>query len=139
MSIYREFLLRTADDWRALTAFIKSNAKAFAEKGEPLRLIVTSDERKRTSEQNRFWHGPVLDAITEQAWWQGKQYPKIFWKEYFRQRYLLRDEFVTPEGEVVQVFWSTADSKFSVGMMKEFLDKVMVEAGTQWGVDFEGF
>ena len=79
----------------------------------------------------------MLDTITQQAWWNVRQYPKEFWKEYFRKRYLLKDEYETPEGEIVQVYWSTADKKFSVGMMSDFLNKVQAEASSEWGVEFE--
>ena len=65
-AIYREFPLRSPSAWQALVAFVKANAAACLEKGKPLRLIVTQDEKKRTLEQNRFFHGPVLDAITQQ-------------------------------------------------------------------------
>jgi hypothetical protein len=134
-ALYREFPLRTAAVWPAVVAFIKANAQSFAEKGECLRIIITSDEKKRTLEQNRFFHGPVLDAITAQAWWNGKQYPKEFWKEYFRKLYLLKSEYETPDGEIVQVYWSTAD--LSVGDMSAFLNKVQADAGNDWGVIFE--
>jgi hypothetical protein len=134
MSLYREFVLRGPTIWQAFVAFVRVNAKACNDRGRPLRVIVTEDERKRTVEQNRFFHGPVLDAITDQAWWEGRQYPKEFWKEYFRRRYLLKDEYQTPDGEIVQVYWSTAD--LNVGQMTEFLNKVQSEAATQWGVEF---
>lgn len=134
-ALYREFPLRSAAVWPALVAFVKANAQVFAEKGEPLRVIVTADEKRRTSMQNRFFHGPVLDAVTDQAWWSGKRYPKEFWKEYFRRRYLLKDEYTTPDGELIQVYWSTAD--LSVGDMAEFLNKVQSESSSEWGVCFE--
>lgn len=136
-ALYREFPLRNASIWPMVVAFIKANAQAFADKGEFLRVIITSDEKKRSLEQNRFLHGPVLDAITNQAWWEGRQYPKEFWKEYFRRRYLLKDEYETPAGEIIQVYWSTADKKFSVGMMAEFLTNIQSEAAAEWGVVFE--
>lgn len=133
-SIYREFILRGPSIWQALVAFVRANAKACNERGRPLRVIITEEEKKRTLEQNRFFHGPVLDAITQQAWWEGRQYPKEFWKEYFRRRYLLKDEYQTPDGEIVQVYWSTAD--LNVGQMTEFLEKVQSEAASEWGVEF---
>lgn len=134
-TLYREFVLRSPSVWPTIVAFVKANAAAFLDKGTPLRLIFTTDEKKRTLEQNRFFHGPVLDAITSQAWWNGRQFPKEFWKEYFRKRYLLKDEYETPDGEIVQVYWSTAD--LSVGAMAEFLTKVQAEAASEWGVCFE--
>lgn len=134
-ALYREFTLRTPNVWTAFVAFIKANASACIERGKPLRVIVTEEEKKRSLEQNRFFHGPVLDAITEQAWWEGRQFPKEFWKEYFRKRYLLKDEFTTPDGEIVQVYWSTAD--LNVAQMTEFLEKVQAEAASEWGVQFQ--
>jgi len=135
VSLYREFVLHSPPSARLLNAFLKQNAGAAVERGKPLRVIVTEEERNRTSEQNRFFHGPVLDAIADQAWWGGNRYPKEFWKEYFRRRYLLKDEYTTPDGEIVQTYWSTSDLK--VGQMAEFLNKVQAEAATEWGVSFE--
>ncbi len=134
--MYREFVLRSPDVWRGFVAVVKANAKAFADRGEPLRVILTSEQRKRTGEQNRYFHGPVLDAITNQAWWNGRQYPKEFWKEYFRRRFLLKDEYQTPTGEIVQTYYSTAD--LSMGQFTEFLENVKVESATEWGVEFDG-
>lgn len=135
-ALYREFPLRSPAIWPTLVAFIKSNAQCFADKGQPLRVIVTADEKSRNSQQNRFFHGPVLDAITQQAWIGGKQYPKEFWKEYFRRRFLLKDEYEI-NGEIINVYWSTADKGFSVGMMADFLNKLMAEAATDFGVIFD--
>ena len=50
-------------------------------------------------------------------------------------RYLLKDEYTTPDGEIVQVYWSTAD--LNVGQMTEFLQKVQAESASEWGVIFE--
>lgn len=135
-ALFREFTLRSPTAWQALASFVAANAKACNERGKPLRIIVTEEERRRTLEQNRFFHGPVLDAITEQAWWDGRRYPKEFWKEYFRRRYLLKDEHTTPDGEVIQIYWSTAD--LNVQQMTEFLEKVQAEAASEWGVEFDG-
>lgn len=135
-ALYREFVLRSPSIWKALCAFVAGNASACLDRGHPLRVIVTEEDRKRSTEQNRFFHGPVLDAITEQAWWQGRRYPKEFWKEYFRRRYLLKDEHTTPDGEVVSIYWSTAD--LNVRQMTEFLEKVQAEAASEWGVEFDG-
>lgn len=135
-ALYREFRLTGRGAWEALRVFIAANAAACMGRGKPLRVIVTEEDKKRTAEQNRFFHGPVLDAITAQAWWEGRQFPKEFWKEYFRRRYLLKDEFTTPDGELVQVYWSTAD--LNVEQMTEFMEKVQAEAASEWGVEFDG-
>lgn len=134
-TLYREFVLTRPEIWRSLVALIAGNARTYLERGKPLRVIVTEEERRRTLDQNRFFHGPVLDTIAEQAWWEGRRFPKEFWKEYFRRRYLLKDEYETPDGEVIQTYWSTAD--LNVGQMTEFLQKVQAEAASEWGVMFE--
>lgn len=132
--MYREFTLRSPAAWQAVVAFVKSNAKACNDAGKPIRLIVTTEEERRSNEQNRYLHGPVLDAITANAWWNGKQYPKEFWKEYFRRRYLLKDEYQTPDGEIVNVYWSTAD--LSASRFTEFIEQVKSEAAAEWGIEF---
>lgn len=132
-----EMVLDSPEALRRALAFLARAAPAYWGKDRPLRLSVSSADAPNTNAQKRFWNGPVLDAIASQARWNGRQLPKEFWKEYFRRRYLLRDEMVTPDGEVMQVYWSTADKAFSVRMMAEYLDKVMLEAMTEWGVSFD--
>ncbi|MCK0507936.1 recombination protein NinB [Aromatoleum anaerobium] len=134
-TLFREFVIRTPDTAKGLVAYLKQHVGPAVQRGRPLRVIVTEEETRRTNEQNRFFHGPVLDAIAEQAWWGGKQYPKEFWKEYFRRRYLLKDEYQTPDGEIVQTYWSTAD--LSSGRFSAFLNQVQAEAASEWGVEFQ--
>ena len=60
-SLYREFVLHSSTHWKTLAAFVRANAKAACESGKPLRVIVTSSERKRNAEQNAR-----LDAYLQQ-------------------------------------------------------------------------
>lgn len=133
MALYREFILRSPGVWSAAVAFIKANAAACAEKGEPLRLIITAEERRRNVEQNKKLHA-MLKEIAENAWWDGKQYPMEFWKEYYRRRFLLKDEFETPKGEIIQTYWSTAD--LSVKRFSEFIDRIHVEAAQDFDIEW---
>ncbi len=98
----------------------------------PLFVWIGRYSPSRTAAQNRFFHGPVLDAIVDQAWWKGRQYPKAFWKEYLRRRYLEKGEFVTPDGEIVPTFYSTTE--LSRKRFAEFLDAVFRDAALEWGV-----
>jgi hypothetical protein len=133
--LYREFILNSPSVWAGIIQLVRDNAKALIENGTPLRVIVTTSERKRNSEQNKMMHAAIAE-IADKAWWGGKQYPPEFWKEYFRRRYLLKDEYVTPNGEIVHTYWSTADKKFTVAMCSEFVTKIMAEAAIEWGVVF---
>ncbi len=127
-AIYQEFD-GTPTGWKLFVSFLKAN------KNRALRLIVTEDDAKRNDPQNRLLH-VTLQRIATNAWWDGKQYPMEFWKEYYRRRFLLKDEYQTPTGEIIQVYWSTADKKFSVGMCSELINKIMADAAQEFGVEF---
>lgn len=132
-----EFLLDGPDALRRAQAVVARAAPAFWAKGEPLRLSLTAQEQTNTLAQKRYLNGPILDAIATQARWDGQQYPREFWKEFYRRMFLLRDEYITPHGEVLPLYWSTGDKKFSVRLMGEFIDKVKAHAVMEWGVVFD--
>ncbi|WAL81335.1 recombination protein NinB [Pandoraea sp. XJJ-1] len=132
-ALYREFCVDRRGVLPSIVAFVKANALACFERGEPIRLIVTSDEKKRNSQQNRKLHA-MLQEIADNAWWNGRQYPMEFWKEYYRRRFLLKDEYVIDGGEIIQVYWSTAD--MSVGHFAELIQRIEVEAARDFGIDW---
>lgn len=134
-ALYREFTLKNGGVWNAVVAFIKANAPVFADKGEPLRLIVTAEEKQRNAAQNRFYFGAVLKQISEQAWVDGKQYDKDTWHEYFARKYGVLDELTLPDGEIIARRKST--TQMSVGEFSEYLDAVQSYAGETLGVQFE--
>jgi hypothetical protein len=134
-ALYREFTLKNGGVWNAVVAFIKANAPIFADKGEPLRLIVTAEERQRNQQQNRFYFGAVLKQVSEQAWVDGKQYDKDTWHEYFARKYGILDELTLPDGEIITRRKST--TQMSVGEFSEYLDAVQSYAGGTLGVTFE--
>lgn len=86
-ALYKEFTLRSPGIWPTVLAFIKANAQACLERGHPLRIIVTAEERRRTSEANKFYWGVVLRDISEQAWVQGRQFDTSTWHAYFAELY----------------------------------------------------
>lgn len=134
-ALYREFTLKNGGVWNAVVAFIKANAPIFADKGEPLRLIVTAEERQRNQQQNRFYFGAVLKQVSEQAWVNGTQYDKDTWHEYFARKYGILDELTLPDGEIITRRKST--TQMSVGEFSEYLDAVQSYAGGTLGVQFE--
>lgn len=134
-TLYREFTLKSASVWSALVAFVRANAPAFAKKGEPLRVIVTAEERQRNAQQNRFYWGAVLKAVSEQAWVEGRQFDKDVWHEYFARKYGVMDELTLPDGEIITRRKST--SQMSVGEFSAFLNDVQAYATSELGVEFE--
>ncbi|MGO4278228.1 recombination protein NinB [Cupriavidus sp. RAF20_2] len=136
MALYREFVLKSPGIWPTVLAFIKANATACAEKGTPIRLIVTADERRRTNESNRYYWGVVLRDIAEQAWVDGRQYDKDTWHEYFADLYGVKTEKQLPDGRLLLVRKSTSD--YSVGEFSDYLTLVQANAANDFGVSFDG-
>lgn len=134
MEISRTFQLRTPSTWGAVLAFVKQNWHAANAAGKPLRVEVTN-RKPRTSPQNRYFHGPCLDAISSQAWVNGQQFSKAAWKEHYKRQFLLKGERRLPSGDVVPEYHSTAD--LSDEEMAAFVTKVQADAAENFGVIFE--
>ena len=133
--IYREFSLRGVAAWKALCAFVKANAAQALGAGKPIRIIVTQDERKRTSAMNRRYWGPVLKTISEQAWVEGKQFEPEVWHEYFSRLHGYLDEMVLPDGEIITRRRSTTE--MSVSEFSEYMARVEAHAASELGVEFD--
>ncbi len=133
--LYREFVLRGPSVWAGFVALVKANAKTFADKGEPLRIILTSEERKRNNEQNRFYWGVVLRDIVEQAWVNGRQFDKDTWHEYFARMYGVSENVTLPDGEIVTRRKST--TQMSVGEFSAYTAQVQAYAANNLGVSFD--
>lgn len=134
-ALYREFPLRTATVWPAVVAFVRANAQVFADRGEPLRVIVTADERKRNVQQNRMYWGAILKQISEQAWVNGRQFNKDTWHEFYARKFGISDEMTLPDGEVIIKRKST--SEMSVGEFSDYMSQVQANAASELGVEFD--
>lgn len=133
--LYREFPLRTPSAWTALVAFVKANAQACVDRGHALRIIVTADEKKRSSEQNRRYWKLVITAIADQAWVNGRQFDKDTWHEWYARKYGVMTEIVLPNGEIVTRRKST--SEMSVSEFSDYMSRVEADAAQELGVIFE--
>ncbi|THF64336.1 RusA family crossover junction endodeoxyribonuclease [Pseudothauera rhizosphaerae] len=100
-----------------------------------LGVIVTEEERKRNAEQNRFYWGPVLTTIAEQAWVNGRRFDKDVWHEHYARLFGVMEEIVLPSGEIVTRRKST--TQMTVGEFSEYLDRVQADASQEMGVCFE--
>lgn len=134
-AVYREFQLRSPSTWSNVLAFVKANAKACIDRGEPLRLIITSDEKKRNAEQNRFYWGVALRDIAEQAWVDGRQYDKDTWHEYFARMFGVSDELTLPDGEIILRRKST--TQMTVGEFSAYTERIQAWAANNLGVEFD--
>lgn len=133
--MYREFTIRNNDVWNALKELVKANAPEFASKGEPLRIIVTSGERKRNNQANRFYWGAVLRNIAEQAWVNGQQFSAEVWHEHYARKFGVCEDVTLPSGEVIVRRKSTTD--MSEKEFSEYTTRVQADAAANLGVEFE--
>ena len=133
--IYREFPLRSKTAWDGIVKFVQNNAKACLERGRPLRVIITDDEKRRNNEQNKRLWKAVYEPIADQAWVAGKQYSKDVWHEHFANLFLPKREVITPFGEVVTRRAST--SELTVSEFSEYMQNVEAWAAQNLGVIFE--
>jgi hypothetical protein len=78
--IHREFLLVNDTAWKHCVNFVESNRKPL-EADSPLRIIITTQEEKRRSEQNRYYWKCVIGSIADQVWVSGQQFSKDAWHE----------------------------------------------------------
>lgn len=134
-ALYKEYVLRGPSVWQAFVALVKENAKSFADRGQPLRIILTSEERKRNAEQNRFYWGVVLRDIAEQAWVNGRQFDKDTWHEYFARQFGVCEDVELPNGEIISRRKST--TQMSVGEFSAYTAQVQAYAANKLGVSFE--
>lgn len=133
-ALYREFTLNAPSVWAAIVAFVKGNARAQVDRGRPLRVIITAEERKRNPEQNRFYFGAVIAQISEQSWVEGQQFSKDVWHEYFARLYGVCEDITLPDGEVVTRRKSTTD--MTVSEFSDYTHRVQAHAATELGVEF---
>jgi len=133
--LYKEFVLNGPAVWQLVKELIKEHARAFIERGTPLRLVITTEERRRTTEANGFYWGVVLRAISEQAWVNDRQFNPDTWHEYYANLYCPRTEVTLPTGELFSRRKSTSEMT-----QKEFTDyvtRVQANAATEHAVQFE--
>ncbi|HEX5362370.1 MAG TPA: recombination protein NinB [Fluviicoccus sp.] len=133
-SLYKEFVLNGPAAWQAFKTIVRANAKAFNDNGNPLRIILTSSDRKRSSEANAYYWAFLLEQIADQAWVEGRQYSKDVWHEYFAGLYAEKIEIPLPDGTIHIRRKSTTEMK--VAEFSDYLQKVEAYAATELGVRF---
>ncbi|WP_204117323.1 recombination protein NinB [Paraburkholderia sp. C35] len=133
--LYKEFTLSGPAVWHLLKELVREHAKAHIERGTPLRVIVTAEDRRRTSEANAFYWGVVLRDISEQAWVNDQQFKPDTWHEYYANLYCPRVDVTLPTGEL----FSRRKSTSEMGQ-KEFTDyvtRVQANAANDFSVSFD--
>lgn len=135
MSIYKEYTLTCMDAYTALGNFLRAHTAEAIRQNKPLKVIITSEEKPRHSQQNKYYWGVVLAQFAEQAWANHKQFSAEVWHEYLAQKYCPHTEFVLPDQTILTRRKST--SEFSVSEFAEYVAKCQAygaELGVIWDV-----
>lgn len=114
-------------------------ARVLIADGKRVRMACVEEEDDRSAEQNRFYWGPCLTEISEQASIEGQRYTVDAWHELFKRQYLGYEVVkVKVAGRkrptVIRRLRST--TKLKVRPMSEYLDKLQAFAATELGVRF---
>jgi hypothetical protein len=119
-----------------------SHAQALLADGKRVRITVDVVEDTLTARQRRFFHGPLLEQVSQQVVTdEGRRYVREVWKDYFKDRILERKpRFVmvrlpghkraTPRRHR----WSTEE--LGVRAYSDFIDECLAIAATDFGVEF---
>lgn len=133
-TLYKEFSLTSIEVWKAFKAIVRDNAKAFKDAGRPLRIILTSSEKRRTLEQNAYYFGFIIEQIADQVWIEGRQYDKAVWHEYLAGMFADPVEIPLPDGTILTRRKST--SEMTVAEFTEYIQKVEAYAASELFVRF---
>lgn len=132
--LYREFVLNGPAVWQLFKELIREHAKAYIERGTPIRLIVTTEERRRTVESNAFYFGVVLRDIAEQVFIEGRQFDIDTWHTYYAEKFCPKTEVVLPSGEIFLRRKST--SEMGQREFTDYVTRVQADAANEHGVSF---
>lgn len=150
MSVDYERLCRTQGDAHLAANQAYDVAKLFLADERAVWIKCIEEVEPITAKQRRFFHGPVLQQISEQVVVEGQRYVKAIWKEHLRELFLPevwtveRKPFVrdrktglfrpSKKAAPVRVRQSTED--LGVKGYSEFIDKTLAHGAVEWGVQW---
>lgn len=86
-ALSRTFVIRGEEQARALHNFLKQNASAMAEQGQPLEVRV-SVWKPRASDAQRSLIWVINQQIADQAWVAGRRFEAETWHEHAKRELL---------------------------------------------------
>lgn len=107
--------------------------------GKRVSIKAEELEDERTLKQLRFYWGPCLGDIAEQASIGGQKYSKDAWHELFKREFLPRKitkAKVAGKARMVVSVSIGSTKGLSIRAMTKFLDKLQAFAATDLGVAF---
>lgn len=140
MSLLRNFVIRGPEQAQSLHTFLKNNAAAMAERGEPLEVRVSVYKERATDEQRSLiW--VINEQIAEQAWIGGRRYDAETWHEHAKREHLPAE---TAKG--IKKWRHLPDGTRALAMgtqhlnraeKSEYIEKLLAWAATDLGVQIQ--
>lgn len=124
---------------RVVNQVYQQHLKPAAADGVIMQLEVKEYENDRSLQQNRFYWGPCLKEISQQAKVAGVQYTDEAWHQLFKRMFLgFEIEKVHVAGRkkptIIRRLRSTR--KLGVRAFSKYLDQLQAYAATELGVQF---
>ena len=114
-------------------------AKNLTLAGHRVRLLVQEHDDDRSLQQNRYYWGPCLGEISEQASIDGQKWAAEAWHELFKRMFLgyqIRKIKVAGRKRVTIIRSLRSTTGLKVKPMGLYLDKLQAFAATDLGVEF---
>lgn len=87
----KTIIVRSEDNLKYLFQFVTQNWRAMQEAGKPMAANLHEFSAKASDEQRAMMWLRLKD-ISEQAWFNGRQYSEKVWHEYFKELYLPEED-----------------------------------------------
>jgi hypothetical protein len=117
-----------------------AHAQALLLNGAKLVIISTAEqEDDRSLQQNRYYWGPCLREISEQALVGGQRWTAEAWHELFKRQFLgyeIDKVHVAGRKRPTIIRRLRSTTKLKVKAMSTYLDQVQAFAATELGVQF---
>lgn len=114
-------------------------AQAILANGGRARILAEEHEDDRSLQQNRFYWGPCLREIAEQARIEGQRWTAEAWHELFKRMFLgyeIKKVHVAGKRRPVVIRRLRSTTGLKVKAMGAYLDKLQAFAATDLGVQF---
>jgi hypothetical protein len=123
----------------AANEIYQRHLKPAAADGVIMRVDVQEWDDDRSLQQNRFYWGPCLKEISEQARVAGVQYTDEAWHEFFKRQFLgfeIEKVYVAGRKRATIIRRLRSTTKLGVRKFSKYLDQLQAYAATELGVKF---
>ena len=114
-------------------------AKDAMERGKAARILAEEHDDDRSLQQNKFYWGPCLKEISEQASIEGQKWAAEAWHELFKRMFLgyeIKKVRVAGRKKLTVIRRLKSTTGLKVKPFGAYLDKVQAFAATDLGVQF---